>query len=57
MFHHHHVNHQTTFYTYNLFLSISVIVIVASICLRFYIKVRVGTFLLTLTPPKIPDDQ
>jgi hypothetical protein len=31
-------------------------VIVASIYLRFYIEVGVGTFLLTPTPPKIPSD-
>jgi hypothetical protein len=31
-------------------------VIVASIYLRFYLDVGVGTFLPTLTPPKIPSD-
>jgi hypothetical protein len=31
-------------------------VIVASIYLRFYIEVGVGTFLPTPTPPKIPSD-
>jgi hypothetical protein len=30
--------------------------IVASIYLRFYIEVRVGTFLLTAIPPKTPSD-
>jgi hypothetical protein len=50
------VNHQATFLTYNLYLNISVMVIVASIYLRFYIEVwvRVGTFLPTPTPHKIP---
>jgi hypothetical protein len=31
-------------------------VIVASICSRIYIEVGVGTFLPTLSPPKIPSD-
>jgi hypothetical protein len=31
-------------------------VIVASIYLRFYIEVRVGTYLPTKNPPKIPSD-
>jgi hypothetical protein len=55
-FHLHHVNHQATFWTHKLYLSISLMVIVASIYLSFHIKVGVGTFLLTLTPPKIPSD-
>jgi hypothetical protein len=46
------MNNQATFYTYNLYLSISLMVIVASIYLRFYIEVRGSTFLLTPTPPK-----
>jgi hypothetical protein len=52
------VNYQTTFYTYSLYLSISIMVIVVSMYLRFYIKVgdRVSTFLPTLTPAKIPFD-
>jgi hypothetical protein len=41
---------------YNIHLSISLMVTVASIYLRFYIKVGVGTFLPTLTQPKIPSD-
>jgi hypothetical protein len=48
-FHHSDVNHQATFYTYNLYLSISLMVIVAGIYLRYSIAVGVGTFLLTLT--------
>jgi hypothetical protein len=48
------MNHQATFYTYNLYLSVSLMVIVASIYLKFYTKVRgrVGTILPTQTPPK-----
>jgi hypothetical protein len=49
-FHHHHVNYQATFYAYNLHLSVSLKVIVASIYVTFYIKVGVGTFLTTPTP-------
>jgi 1-acyl-sn-glycerol-3-phosphate acyltransferase len=52
------VNHQATFYTYNPYLSVSLMVILARIYLRFYIEVRVGvsTFLPTLTLPKVPSD-
>jgi hypothetical protein len=42
------MNHQT----YNLYLSISLMVVVDGIYLRFYVEVRVGTFLPTPTPPK-----
>jgi hypothetical protein len=57
-FHRHYVNHQATFLTYNLYLSISLMVTVASIYLRFYIEVgvRVGRFLPTPIPSKIPSD-
>jgi hypothetical protein len=50
------MNHQAATYTYNLYRNISLIVIVISIYLRFYIEVRVGAFLPTPTPPKIPSD-
>jgi hypothetical protein len=50
------MNHQATFYIYNPYLIISLMVIVASIYLRFYIEVGIGTVLLTPTPPKIPSD-
>jgi hypothetical protein len=52
------MNHQAAVQTCNLHLSISVMVIVASIFLRFHVKVGVGggTFLLNPTPPKIPSD-
>jgi uncharacterized membrane protein len=53
IFHHHLVNHQATLHIHNLYLSISLMAIVSSIYLIFYIAVGVGTFLLTLTPPKL----
>jgi hypothetical protein len=52
IFHCHHINHQATFYTYNLHLNISLMVIVASTYLKFYIEVGpiVHFYLLWLHP-------
>jgi hypothetical protein len=41
MFHHHHVNHQVTFLTYNLYLSISLMVIVAIKALELEYLVKI----------------
>jgi hypothetical protein len=40
-FHHHHVNHQVTFLTYNLYLSISLMVIVdiRALNLEYLVKI------------------